>query len=450
MILVNGTRWCTGSLINTTANDNRPYFLTANHCLDGFDAEINNSPNLTWWSFYWHYEAPTCTNAVPTIRSTVGATLVANNPISDFALLYLSGYNSDPRYRSDVTPYYLGWDRSGNAGTGGVGIHHPVGDLKKISTHNITPPTNSNCMNFDYNGVRLANSSFWMINWKATQNGYSVTEGGSSGSPLLNNNGRVIGQLFGAGACPNPNCSNPSADIANYGKFSVSWTCNGASDIRKRLNYWLDPLGTNPSTLNGMGVIIPCTTETETFPTVTYVNQGSTSRQTPSYVAGVTNYRWEAYPSGAVSSFTDIKTYQQVTYGMSVDAHFSFSASGLIYIYGYAVMSCGEATEPSYWRVYYVDGRSPSSSGITVYPNPVNDILTVEIDASVSQGAARSSSPDYDLRLYDRQGNLVQQQKTKGGTVLLHVSNLPNGLYYLHVYDGVNSNPEVFPILVKH
>lgn len=212
MILVNGTRYCTGSLINTTANDNRPLLLTAHHCLGGpgnnyiqYDA-INN-PALNHWSFYWHYEAPKCGNVSiePPHLSTIGATVIANNEASDFALLRLA---EDPRNKRGVTPYYLGWDRSGYPGTGGVGIHHPSGDVKKISTHNITP-SNSNCFS---SGEK--NYNFWKINWMRTANGISVTEGGSSGSPLLNQQRRVIGQLYGPGTCPNPNCSDPSKDIA--------------------------------------------------------------------------------------------------------------------------------------------------------------------------------------------------------------------------------------------
>ena len=44
LILVNGNRHCTGFLVNTTANDNRPLFMTADHCLMGWDAVRNNSP----------------------------------------------------------------------------------------------------------------------------------------------------------------------------------------------------------------------------------------------------------------------------------------------------------------------------------------------------------------------------------------------------------------------
>jgi V8-like Glu-specific endopeptidase/predicted secreted protein len=228
---------CSCALINNTSNDNTPYVLTADHCLVG---------NFPQWVFYWDYEYSGCSNSgTPTNKTTTGATIVANNSASDFALLQLT---QDPRSLTNFTPYYLGWDRSGNAGTGGVGIHHPSGDVKKISTHNITP-YNSNC----FSGT---NSNFWKLNWIATTNGHSVTEGGSSGSPLFNNNHRVIGQLYGAGPnCSNTNCSNPSADIANYGKFSVSWTGGGTNTTR--LSNWLDPAGTNPTTLNGISFVRP-------------------------------------------------------------------------------------------------------------------------------------------------------------------------------------------------
>lgn len=97
LILVDGYRYCTGSLINTTANDGRPLFLTADHCLGGwandplkYDA-ITNS-DLTHFSFYWNYESPSCDRggSEPMILSTSGATVIANNSFSDFALLHLT------------------------------------------------------------------------------------------------------------------------------------------------------------------------------------------------------------------------------------------------------------------------------------------------------------------------------------------------------------------------
>ena len=213
MILVNGIRYCTGSLVNTTANDYRPLFLTANHCLTGGSDAIS-APNLSHWSFYWHYESPTCSNALPVIRSTVGATVVANNSVSDFALLQLT---ENPRNANGVTPYYLGWDRSGNSGTGGVGIHHPNGDIKKVSTYNVTP------LSTDYlNNTVNASGNHWRVTWNA-----GTTEGGSSGSPLINSNRSIIGQLHGGYA----SCSVQTQPDW-YGKFSVSWTGGGTNATR--------------------------------------------------------------------------------------------------------------------------------------------------------------------------------------------------------------------------
>lgn len=179
MILVNGNRYCTGSLINTTCSDDRPLLLTADHCLGGWannyikhDAITN--PALNHWSFYWHYERPGCPiTGSPPLLSTSGATVVANNGATDFALLELT---EDPADKNGVTPYYLGWDRTGTPGTGGVGIHHPRGDAKKIATYSITP-SNSNCMD----NTNYLNTNFWRINWISTLNGQSVTEGDHRG-----------------------------------------------------------------------------------------------------------------------------------------------------------------------------------------------------------------------------------------------------------------------------
>jgi hypothetical protein len=249
LIIVGGNALCTGSLINTTAYDNRPLFLTANHCLQ-CDYDALGDSILNYWSFYWHYESPSCTpTTYPSPKSTTGAVVIANNGASDFALLRLT---EDPKYKSGVTPYYLGWDRSGNFGTTeGVGIHHPQGDVKKIATYYYYTPVNSDCLNFTYCQSYLPNSNFWKIYWQSTAHGYSVTEGGSSGSPLLNYNRHVIGQLLGAGDCPNPNCSNPSLDVANYGKISASWYLDN-NNPKRRLSNWLDPNNTGVYALDGL------------------------------------------------------------------------------------------------------------------------------------------------------------------------------------------------------
>jgi len=234
---IGDARLCTGALINTTGE---PYFLTADHCLNwGTDAITN--PNIDTWVFYWHYESPECISAYdPPFISTARAVVVANKYETDFALLKLV---EDPLDNFEITPYYLGWDRSDIAIEGGVGIYHPAGDIKKIATY-ITIMDSTNCV--------YPPGSYWTIVFKKTESGHSVTEGGSSGSPLINAERRVIGQLYGGGYHCGSTCrTNNAGGNSSYGKFSVSWTGNGAAEIERRLDYWLDPLNTGALTMDG-------------------------------------------------------------------------------------------------------------------------------------------------------------------------------------------------------
>lgn len=236
-VIVDGRYSGSGSLINTTDLSQKPYFLTANHCI-GF-----NAPNPDYFLFYWNYEAPGCTQpgTNPSHYSTSGAVVLANNPYSDFALLKLT---EDPKDLTNYTPYYLGWDRSGEAGDPGVCIHHPKGDVKKISTVKNQPTTSNVSSNTN-------NYSYWKVYWKSTVNGHGMTQKGSSGSPLLTASHKVIGQLYGSNCS---DCSNFNS-YSKYGKFSVSWTGNNNDSIQRRLDCWLDSLNIGEQTIEGLLVI---------------------------------------------------------------------------------------------------------------------------------------------------------------------------------------------------
>ena len=255
-LIVIGNGHGTGSLINTTSDDeSHPYFLTANHLLcDVYNNDGNHdalsSPNLDQWLFYWNYEDPGCVNVNTPLNnnSTQGATILANNSVSDFALLLL---DDDPRQISGFYPYYLGWDATGNAGGNGVCIHHPGGDVKKISTV-ATNPISTDCMS----NYQTNNGNYWKIIWANTINGFGTTEGGSSGSPLLNSSHHIVGQLYGGWS----NCSYYYDNNGTqhgptlpdwFGKFNVSWTGNGNNDIHRRLDWWLNPSSSGTLTMDG-------------------------------------------------------------------------------------------------------------------------------------------------------------------------------------------------------
>ena len=89
--------------------------------------------------------------------------------------------------------------------------------------------------------------------------------------------------------------------------------------------------------------------------------------------------------------------------------------------------------------------KSPSNSGTNIYPNPVGDILYIDIDPPSDV----KTQTAFDARLYDGQGNLLRQAFTMGGTVEFNVSKLTEGLYFLHIYDGGNLKPEIHQVMVE-
>jgi hypothetical protein len=237
-ITISGAFLCSGSMLNNTAQDLRPYFLTANHC------GVTTSTDQTV-VVYWNYENSTCRAPGSTQsggngngslgQNQTGTIFRAGNAANDFTLVELE---EAPNAAWNV--FWAGWDRRVLDPAGAVTIHHPAGDEKRISFENDPLTTTSfggNISPGDGTNLRVAD---WDL---------GTTEGGSSGSPLFSLAKRVIGQLQGGFAA----CGNNQPDW--YGKFSSSWA--RGSTQATRLREWLDPLGTGASTLNGTSVAAP-------------------------------------------------------------------------------------------------------------------------------------------------------------------------------------------------
>ncbi len=237
--------WCSGSLINNTANNCTPYVLTADHCAFG-QSSYASANDHNQWIFYFNYEAPACNNpnSNPSSNSITGCSQISysgaiggvNGNIGSTSDFYLVELNSPPPQNWGL--YYAGWDRSTSPSSSGVSIHHPSGDIKKISTYT------SNLANGAWNG-NWGGSTHWRVTWSGTQNGHGVTEGGSSGSPIFNSNGHIIGDLSGGSSY-----CNATSQTDLYGKFSESWDQGGSAN-NAQLKPWLDPNNTGVIFLNG-------------------------------------------------------------------------------------------------------------------------------------------------------------------------------------------------------
>lgn len=282
-ILMDQAFLCSGTLINNARQDFTPYFSIANHCIVGTGHDALTNSGVPLYIFYWNFECPTPL-CVPNVaeddcgsldQSTQGGNLVASSggtprsPYStlnaDFALILL---DDNPMETYDV--YFNGFDRRGpNEGYAPaecIGIHHPAGDEKKIST--------------DTDGAYQdeTDDNYWKLFWESTDSGHSVTEGGSSGSPLFDKDTkRVIGQLFGGSS---NNCDLPAEDTGLYGGFYYSWE-NAEAPVtgipQRRLKDWLDPDGTDLFFIDGLA---PDDLDMSP-PTVSFGSGNSTFDETP-------------------------------------------------------------------------------------------------------------------------------------------------------------------------
>lgn len=222
MILTSsGSRLCSGVMVNNVRQDLTPYFLTANHCVG------STSPN---WIIMFKYQSSQCSPSIngPLNFTVQGTQMKANNSSSDFALFQL---NEAPPDSYEV--HFSGWSAIDIPATSSVGIHHPAGDVKKIS-FDYDPTTSTDYEPSPY----LPNS-----HWKVTVWDDGTTEPGSSGSPIYDQNKRITGQLHGGWA----SCTSLTADY--YGKFSMSWNYGAAPSTR--LRDWLDPDNTGTLVLDG-------------------------------------------------------------------------------------------------------------------------------------------------------------------------------------------------------
>jgi PKD repeat protein len=298
--------WCSGDLVNTTNNSGIPYFLTADHCHGepAAGTAFATAAEMLQWLFYFKYESSTCTTpgTEPTYSTLTGCSLKASSPInggSDFCLVLLG--TTPPQ---SYNPYYNGWDRTNGTFTGGVCMSHPMGDIKKIATFSGTLGTGQWS---DGTNTGTANAH-WTGTWVSTANGYAQSEGGSSGSSLFNSAQKVIGTCTGGSAA---SCSTGSSFL--YGKFYYHWDQDGTAST-VRLKPWLDPLGTNPTTVNGFD---PYNGYPDFYGTPTTVYEGQTVNFTDLTVSA-TSWSWEfeggTPATSTVQNPTNIYYYQQGTY----------------------------------------------------------------------------------------------------------------------------------------
>ena len=373
ILLSGGSGFCSGALINNTQNDGTPYFLTADHCFS----------NPASWAFRFGWISPNAVCATtansgngPTNMTISGATLRARDAGSDFALVEIN--SSIPE---DWDRVFAGWDKSDNFPEFQIGIHHPSGDVMKVCRDDnpATKEVNGGAQTWEIVGGGLYGG--WEI---------GVTEPGSSGSPLFDQEGRIIGQLYGGGAACAGTNDNGAFDY--YGRVGVSWEGGGTSSTR--LRDWLDPQDSGNDTMDPYPSLTVYPYDSGVSSIDSPVNGALTSSEV--ITVTITNYGENSisnfdisYQVGGGSIITEnfsgtILTGESAQYSFSSTA--DMSSVGTTYqIYSYTELSADEDSEND--GVYLdVTHLNPNDLGISEITSPssgtnlsVNESVTIVI-----------------------------------------------------------------------
>ena len=197
----NGWRICTGTLLNNLAQDQTPYFLTANHC-------VSTQAIAQTVEVYWFYQTTSCNSGVLRnwVHSPPGANLLATQSSNDFSLLRLQ--NNAPG-----GAYFSGWTSVAQpTGTSVFGLHHPDGYVPPSIPSYLRRVTGS----IIGTNVNCADSG--LVNGYITAWTSGTAEQGSSGSSLFTSNGHYVVGVLSCGPQP-PTCNNPGGAYSKFANF---------------------------------------------------------------------------------------------------------------------------------------------------------------------------------------------------------------------------------------
>lgn len=387
LVLIGGNSVCTGAMINNTGNDGRPFMLTANHC-------FFNPANMVVW---FNYQSESCANPQfpPPHDAMSGAVTRARYAPSDMWLVELN-----QPVPIEYRPFFAGWNRTLDSSLNEtvVSIHHPRGDIKKFS--------------YALQGARAAaylqspgsGENYWHVVWS----GGTTTEPGSSGSPLFDSRGRIIGKLHGGYAA----CGNTLPDW--YGRLGISWT--GGETQETSLRDWLDPLGLDPVSLEGVRAVWNVLVELEGLgyttpaPGIHEVDFGDTMLFS---ARGAGRWTFSHWVIDGLAYFAD-EVELAIHKDLTATAVFDFSRTG--------------------------SDHQELTRLLQVYPNPVSDALFLELEAW--QGVVLAE-------LFNLSGQKVFSQTGFAGGVqptrfTLGVGGLKPGMYFLRVSgDGTVVNERI-------
>lgn len=249
LLIIGNQLVCNGVLLNNTREDGDPLMITADHCGIRSDDNPEGFPADSVTAVF-NFQAQQCDSNenVDQEDRIDGAELLYRDRRSDTSLIRLERAPPDA-----FGARFAGWDATGNGAASGSGVHHPSGDLKKISL--FEQPLEPQTVTISGGGIRTGSQEVesWRVEWDD-----GVTEPGSSGSGIWNPQQRLLGVLSGGSSeCASDgvllgvggNEENKGPDF--YGRLAVAF--DRAGELGTPLRAFLDPAGSGARSVNARG-----------------------------------------------------------------------------------------------------------------------------------------------------------------------------------------------------
>ena len=404
-----------GSLINNTRNDFTPYFLTALHCLTYRKNTVphTNEAILNQWSFKFGFIRDGCEtgNELPSFECS-GVDLISSWSAIDGLLVKFQTQLQS----GDFFPalYFNGWDNSGVVPDNVTGLHHPDGDVMKISQKNTSPGFGP--------PLGFYKNYYWKVDWDL-----GAIEGGSSGSPLYTNNHKVIG-LASSTTLYYP-CNPDNATL--YGRLDLYWLGGGTDETS--LHKWLDPDDTGAETLDGIKMPLLCygkeyySGHSESINAFDQMKIGS-SNTSPYVVNNAANITLTAGSEIIIRPCTKILSGSTFLARISnIDCNYTMTPSDRESDYNSSICELLPPPQPKTTAENFENFIEPIN--ILILPNPFSEDTRISISLS---------SPDIiTLTVYDVLGNrvaiLAEGTELSAGSHNFTFSghNINSGVYYV-------------------
>jgi len=427
---------CSAGLLNNAKNDFDPLVLTARHCIRSAIAEhwCVLDWSRTWgypiWEliqFNFNFQSNVCSPDVPIFdfHTVLGATLIDDSGSwptgTDLALLRL---NRKPPLQANV--YYAGWNRESfsDLNKNVTGVHHPDGDLKKISKGDL-----------HYDAIY---PTFWSVGWND-----GITEGGSSGSPLFEDTDRrVIGALSWS---VNNDCNDHNQQT-RYGRLKDFWGKVGDDlsfdDLNRTTYQGADPIGSCQEDLELDGAFFPSSLYRLAKPDITIQAQDNimiASNSATNVFNGITAI-------GGVWSIVNsdylIRAGEKISIVGLPNQGFSIERGSRVTL---EINPCEEFEQCG---VNYFAKRSITETAtsndveINIYPNPSTGMVTIDMSNA-------GFNKNYNLHVVDVMGKQVMNTSFEVNWKYedqINIAHLANGLY---IFNFTNETGELVK-RIKH